>query len=77
VAKAEAEFDTWLRSADEPSGELKDLIDRIATAVMDKGIEFEEWLGTNHVKFPFLHTNGPYHSYYCSKLIALSNTEIA
>jgi hypothetical protein len=77
VAKTEAEFDAWVRAEDEPSGELKDLIDRTATAVAHKGIEFEEWLKTKHAKFPFLRTNGPYHSYYCSKLTELSNTEVA
>ena len=77
AAKAEAAFDAWVRAEDEPSGELKDLIDRTATAVAHKGIEFEGWLRTKHVKFPFLRTNGPYHSYYCSKLIELNNTEIA
>jgi hypothetical protein len=77
VAKAAAEFDAWVRAEDEPSGELKDLIDMTATAVAHKGIEFEEWLRIKHVKFPFLHINGPYYSYYCSKLTELSNTEIA
>jgi hypothetical protein len=77
AANAEAEFDAWVRAEDEPSGELKDLIDRTATAVAHKGIKFEEWLRTNPAKFPFLRTNGPYHSYYCSKLTELSNTETA
>ena len=77
MAKAAAEFDAWVRAENEPFGELKDLIDRTATAVAHKGIEFEEWLRAKHVKFPFLHTNGHYHSYYCSKLAELSNTEIA